>query len=75
MNADGTDQHQLDTGHADAEPAWSPDGTQIVFDRYTKRSIEIVVAQADGSGSHTIAIACLDDCEDEYPDPSWQATP
>lgn len=33
MNADGTSAAQLTTGHADREPAWSPDGSEIAIFR------------------------------------------
>jgi len=33
MNADGSIQHQRTSNNIDDEPAWSPDGTRIVFSR------------------------------------------
>jgi WD40-like Beta Propeller Repeat len=33
MNADGTGQTQLTSGHIDFAPSWSPDGKKVAFDR------------------------------------------
>jgi Tol biopolymer transport system component len=41
MAADGTDKRQLTTGDVwDDEPAWSPDGTTLVFARYSSTGYE-----------------------------------
>jgi Tol biopolymer transport system component len=51
MNPDGSDRIRLTSGPHDLSPAWSPDGTQIVFAR-TDASIqrsEIFIMNSDGS--------------------------
>lgn len=52
VNVDGSDQRQLTDGFShDVEPSWSPDGTQIVFQRYGtgERPDQIYIMNADGS--------------------------
>ena len=54
MNADGSDRTNL-TQHPDLDeaPAWSPDGSKIVFHRFQTQGVnnrEIYVMNADGSG-------------------------
>jgi Tol biopolymer transport system component len=50
MNADGTDVTRL-TDHPalDTDPAWSPDGQQIVFDSYRTGNSEIFIMNTDGN--------------------------
>ncbi|MFC1713450.1 M56 family metallopeptidase [Candidatus Poribacteria bacterium] len=52
MDANGKNEKQLTAGHNDGTPAWSPDGTQIAFFRYTDdlNIRDIYVMNADGSG-------------------------
>jgi Tol biopolymer transport system component len=54
MNADGTGLTQLTDGLDAARPAWSPDGTRIVFVR--DQGSSLVVMNADGSGSHEVRL-------------------
>jgi Tol biopolymer transport system component len=58
MNADGTSHQRLTgplaTGEADALPAWSPDGSQIVFRTTRFNGNDIAVMNADGSNVHRI---------------------
>jgi Tol biopolymer transport system component len=53
MNADGSHQHLLtdDARQYDSEPSFSPDGSSIVFTRWTgdKRTLTMWVMSADGS--------------------------
>ena len=71
INADGTALTQLTTNtqeHAFA-PAWSPDGTKIVYEQFVNRSPTLAVMNADGSGqtplsSRSPAVA-----------PAWQPIP
>jgi Tol biopolymer transport system component len=53
MNADGTDvtpltNYDRDSGQSAGYPAWSPDGTKIVFSGSAPASIKVI--SADGSG-------------------------
>ena len=50
MNADGSDLKQITTFDA-AQPAWSPDGTRILFQREAKA---LYVMKVDGTGTHRI---------------------
>ena len=54
MNADGSGQTQITAGTedaADSSPGFSPDGEQIVFDRYNGvATTEVWIMNADGSG-------------------------
>ena len=51
MDADGKSEKQLTAGHNDGTPAWSPDGAQIAFFRYTDdlNIRDIYAMNADGS--------------------------
>ena len=62
VNPDGSDLRQVTHREGDAEPTWSPDGTQIAFKRWTnagcKRPHEdcaqIWVIRADGTGARRL---------------------
>jgi Tol biopolymer transport system component len=60
MDADGSNLRNL-TGHTDCTrsgaPAWSPDGTQLVFQSYRRgneRSLYVIVIDADGTDEQLI---------------------
>lgn len=56
MDTDGKNLVRLTQGPAsDANPAWSPDGTQIAFKSNRKGSLGIYVMDADGSNEIALA--------------------
>lgn len=64
MNNDGSNQRPLTSDTAlEDHPGWSPDGSQIVFER----SYRLYIMNADGSNPHTISPP--DAIEDRWP--SW----
>jgi len=76
-NPDGSNVTKLTfqtaDGSSDALPAWSPDGTKLVFYRYTPRGGPqgIYVINADGTGLTWLVPGCCDDAEA----PAWQPIP
>jgi Tol biopolymer transport system component len=81
MNADGKDQHRLlASNYNDEEPAWSPNGQQLVFTRFTKTSVEIWTVNTDGSKPARLTTTCAvtyedspsDDCLTWPPTPTWR---
>jgi TolB protein len=70
MNADGTGLRQLthDAGNSDY-PAFSPDGTKIVFIPYRKGIGQVWLMNADG-GQHPLTTSAGD--KDQTPD--WTRT-
>jgi Tol biopolymer transport system component len=50
MRGDGENKHRLTRGHVDSNPAWSPDGKRIVFQRLIKgRNTDLFVMSARGT--------------------------
>jgi TolB protein len=55
MNPDGSDKRALtDTASNDADPAWSPDGSKLVFESVTGNAFNLYVVNADGTGLHQV---------------------
>jgi hypothetical protein len=51
MDADGGNRTKLTQGpESDADPSWSPDGTQIVYGSFQAGSSEVTIIASDGSG-------------------------
>ena len=70
MNSDGTEQTKLtNSNELERSPAWSPDGTQIVFSvakDFNDHSHEIYIINTDGSGRQNITNHAAHDGQ-----PSW----
>jgi TolB protein len=68
MNVNGSAQTRLTVNPAlDANPAWSPDGRQIVFQSDRDGNTEVYVMNADGTGQRRLT---RDVAVDQVPD--WQ---
>jgi hypothetical protein len=68
MDADGANQTQLNTIAAAYQPAWSPDGTKIVFANTQTSYPNVFVMNADGSNPVQLTINENDAGND---DPAW----
>jgi Tol biopolymer transport system component len=56
INADGTGEQKL-SGDGDSSPAWSPDGTQILFNSVRSGSNQLWLMQADGQSPQNLTNA------------------
>ena len=73
MNADGTGVRQLARGD---DPAWSPDGTRIVYDSGFASTIStIVVKPVAGGKAKVLASSQRQDGSDHVWQPDWQPCP
>jgi Ca2+-binding RTX toxin-like protein len=66
MNSDGSGQTPLSASGQDASPSWSPDGTQLVFERSVAGNGEVFVMNADGTGQRNLTNNPAADIE-----PAW----
>jgi TolB protein len=75
MAFDGSDIRRLtDNLTDDVNPAWSPDGTRIVFEAYRDGQPEIYVMNADGSGQARLTASDGYDGQPVWsPDGKWIA--
>jgi TolB protein len=73
MLGDGTEKvnltHDKTTGvRYDTEPAWSPDGTLVAFERhYRKGGAALMVVRSDGSKLHNLLPVSADGTMDHHP--------
>ena len=66
MNADGSGQTDLtESPNFEEQPAWSPDGTKLVFIRWGQRR-ELVIASADGRRDTVVYSSTL-----QLGEPAW----
>lgn len=71
--ADGSDPRTLTNpgpGVRDIDPVWSPDRTQVAFERDFPDHAAVVIVNADGSGEHVLDVGCVSPCQDVN-EPSW----
>jgi N-acetylneuraminic acid mutarotase len=74
MNADGSSQVNLTHSCGeDLNPAWAPDGTQIVFesDRIDPNLYDVFVMNADGSGQQSVTRMADPFNPSLYNEPKW----
>lgn len=73
VSADGSGLKRLTSGPArDFDPAWSPDGTRIVFRSERDGSSQIYVMNADGTGQRNISRTVEDNWGPAWsPDSAW----
>ena len=76
IRADGTGRHDIlvNIGVSVSDPAWSPDGNQLVFEGNGTRGSQLYVANADGTGRRQLT-PTPDGCPDgnctEAVNPAW----
>lgn len=71
--ADGSGPRTLTNpgpGVRDGDPVWSPDRTQVAFERDFPDHAAVVIVNADGSGEHVLDVGCVSPCQDVN-EPSW----
>jgi TolB protein len=65
INADGSGMHDLisffEDGVVDSEPAWSPDGTEILFASNRSGTRNVWIMNSDGSGKANVTNSRFDD--------------
>ncbi len=67
IDVDGSNREQLtDNDYYDAEPDWSPSGSQLVFESRPGNNIDLYIASANGSNRRQLTNSSEDDRH-----PSW----
>jgi Tol biopolymer transport system component len=69
MNADGTNEIQI-LGDTNDQPAWTPDGTRIVYEHTPDGTGEIWTMNPDGTNQTLVLPTPTDE-----PFPRWQPIP
>ncbi len=67
MSADGTDEHLVSRGPIDGQPAWSPDGSHILYQRLDPASQRTLLATVPAEGGEVKPVATPQGGSD----PSW----
>ena len=66
VRPDGSGYRVISSGHLDGAPAWSPDGSWLVFSRHVGSDSRLFVMKADGTSVAAITSHVGDDAS-----PSW----
>jgi len=71
---DGSNRHDLTDPKAkhtnDIDAQFSPDGTQVAFERDLRKDAQIVIIGADGQNERVVDLGCVDPCADDIA-PTW----
>lgn len=59
-------------GVYDMDPVWSPDHSQVAFERDLPDTAQVVIVNANGTGEHVLDVGCVDPCAGAN-EPSWTA--
>jgi len=62
MNSNGEDITQLTTEYANGAPAWSPDGTEIVYTYWGEGTPSIWIMNSDGTGKNPLTTSADGEC-------------
>ena len=62
MNSDGTGKTQLTTENSNGNPAWSPDGTEIVYTYYEGGKASVLIMNSDGTEKTPLTTSADEEC-------------